>query len=284
MVDSFDTSEAEGPPGVPRGTSRRSVLLLAAAATLGAASLAGTSRANAASDLSRPSWPESGPPTNARAFSVLAASDYPNGQIPTSELEFVAVSTLGLGKQYLLANAAGSYRAMATAFKAARGKTLTMAEAYRDRARQEYLYDGWINRKPGFKLAAPPGTSIHGLGRAVDFSAGVESYGTAEKNWMNANAPRWGWQPKGDGFDPREAWHFEYDGSWTDPNQSNAGEDDLYKIIKAAETDNVFIVGPAGRATISSPSHVSLLQRMQKGDSLLTVEVDICISYIRKVY
>ncbi|GAA1494964.1 M15 family metallopeptidase [Curtobacterium herbarum] len=217
---------------------------------------------------------------------MRAASAYANGKIPTSELVLVAVSTLGLGNQYLLSGAAASYRAMNTAFKKALDKPLTMAEAYRSLERQQYLYDGWKAGKPGFNEAATPGTSIHGLGLAVDFSAGVDSYGTSAKNWMNANGPKFGWQPKGDGFASREPWHFEYDGSYTsdDANQTNSGEDDLFKIIEAAETDNIFIVGPAGRATVSSPSHVSLLRRFQKQDSLLTVEVDICISYMRKVY
>ncbi|OIH92819.1 D-alanyl-D-alanine carboxypeptidase family protein [Curtobacterium sp. MCBA15_001] len=261
-------------------------MLVFAAAAVGATTLIGTGRATAASatDLAHPSYPESSsvPGPSARAFSVQSASAYPNGQIPVSELAYVGESTNSLGAQYLIADAAASYRALASAYQKALGKPLTLAEGYRNLARQQYLWDGWNERRPGFKLAAKPGTSIHGLGRAVDFSGGIDSYGTTAKNWMNKNGPTYGWIPKGDGFSPLEPWHFEYDGSWTDT--TNAGEDDLYKIIKAAETDNVFIVGPAGRATISTPSHVSLLQRMQKGDTLLTVEVDICISYIRKVY
>ncbi|TDN43380.1 hypothetical protein EDF64_10850 [Curtobacterium flaccumfaciens] len=58
----------------------------------------------------------------------------------------------------------------------------------------------------------------------------------------------------------------------------------MFKIIKSAETEDVHIVGPANRSRIGSPSHVQLLQRFLKQDSLLTVEIDICISYIRKVY
>ncbi|WP_260855633.1 M15 family metallopeptidase [Curtobacterium sp. 9128] len=282
MTDSVDASEGEGPPKVPRGTSRRSVLMLAAAATLGAATLGGATRANAASNLTLPSYPESGPPAGARSFSVQAAGDYPNGQIPTSELTYVGDSTTGLGKQYLLDDAAAAFSAMAVEFRGAIGHSLTMAEAYRDLDRQQYLYDGYKAGKPGFNLAATPGTSVHGLGRAVDFSGGVNSYGTAEKNWMNANGPRFGWQPRGDGFSPREPWHFEYDGSWT--GSTDTGEDDMFKLIHAAENDTVFIVGPAARAPISSPSHLSLLQRFQKQDKLLTVEIDICLSYIRKVY
>ncbi|MCL9665395.1 hypothetical protein L2091_09165 [Curtobacterium albidum] len=58
----------------------------------------------------------------------------------------------------------------------------------------------------------------------------------------------------------------------------------MYKIIKSAETEHIHIVGPANRVRIGSPSHVQLLQRFLRQDSLLTVEIDICISYIRQVY
>ncbi|ROQ05782.1 D-alanyl-D-alanine carboxypeptidase-like protein [Curtobacterium sp. PhB172] len=191
------------------------MLLFAAAAAVSAATLSGTSRAFAAepSNLSYPSYPES-TSTRDRAFSTRAAEDYPNGEIPTSELTYVAVSTNNLGNQFLLASAATAFFALSKAFQAGLNKQLTMAEAYRDLARQKYLYNGYITNQPGFNKAAYPGTSIHGLGRAVDFSGGVNSYGTSEKTWMNANGPTYGWQPVGDGFDSREPWHFEYDGSY----------------------------------------------------------------------
>lgn len=214
MSSPEDDFEADGPPAILSGASRRSVLLFAAAAALGAATLSGTSRAFAAgsSNLSRPSFPESSSTADGRF--ARAAAEYANGEIPLSALVYVAVSTDGLGEQYLLEGAAVSFEAMNAAFQQAVGHPLTMAEAYRDLARQQYLYDGWIAKEPGFNKAAYPGTSIHGFGLAVDFSGGVNSYGTPEKDWMNANGPTFGWQPKGDGFSPLEPWHFEYDGSY----------------------------------------------------------------------
>ncbi|NII41124.1 hypothetical protein E9228_001771 [Curtobacterium flaccumfaciens] len=196
--------------------SRRSVLLFAGAAAFSVAMLRGTTGAVAAeaSNLTLPSYPDASSTERDRSFAVRAAADYPNGQIPDSALAFVAVSTTGLGDQYLVDTAAAAFSALSAAFENALGKSLTVAEAYRDLARQQYLYDGWIAKEPGFNLAAEPGTSVHGLGRAVDFSGGVNSYGTPEKTWMNANAPKYGWQPKGDGFSPQEPWHFEYDGSY----------------------------------------------------------------------
>jgi hypothetical protein len=208
-------TEDDGHPVFLGETSRRSVLLFAAAAAVTAATLSGTSRAFAVepSNLTYPSYPES-TSTRDRAFSARAAEEYANGKIPVSELTYVAESTNNLGKQYLLASAATAYIALGKAYQAALNKPMTMAEGYRDYARQEYLYQGYIQQKPGFNKAAYPGTSIHGLGRAVDFSGGVNSYGTPEKAWMNANGPTFGWQPVGDGFDSREPWHFEYDGSY----------------------------------------------------------------------
>lgn len=217
MTSSFHKPDEDGPTRQPGAMSRRSVLFLAGAAALSATMLRGTSRAVAAgaSNTTLPSYPDASSTVNGRSFVSRAATEYPNGQIPDSDLVFVAVSTTGLGDQYLVTAAATALGALSAAFENALGKPLTMAEAYRDLERQQYLYDGWVAKKPGFNLAAEPGTSIHGLGRAVDFSGGVNSYGTPEKEWMNANAPKYGWQPKGDAFDPLEPWHFEYDGSYT---------------------------------------------------------------------
>jgi LAS superfamily LD-carboxypeptidase LdcB len=64
-------------------------------------------------------------------------------------------------------------------------------------------------------LAAPPGTSNHGDGVAVDLCGGIESFGTKAHAWMRANAGRFGWvHPSWAG--PRgkrpEPWHWEYRG------------------------------------------------------------------------
>jgi len=64
-------------------------------------------------------------------------------------------------------------------------------------------------------LCATPGTSNHGNGIAVDFGGGIETFGTKQHAWMDANAgdlqwvhPSWadirGTKP--------EAWHWEYSG------------------------------------------------------------------------
>jgi hypothetical protein len=237
----------ESPPGDFGIASRRSVLLMAAAAVLSAGVVGTSTRAFGAepSNLTLPSLPESTSTSSGEAFALRAAADYPNGQIPLSELDFVGVSTLGLGNQYLLSSAALALADLKEAFQDALGTSLTLAEGYRDLARQQYLWDGYQAGKPGFNLAAEPGKSIHGFGRAVDFSGGVASYGTTQKNWMNAHGPAFGWQPRGDGFGQPEPWHFEYDGSYQPdqptPPADNAQEEADMKLI--TNSGRVWLLG-----------------------------------------
>ncbi len=66
-------------------------------------------------------------------------------------------------------------------------------------------------------LAAEPGTSIHGWGRAIDFEDGdgALTFDSAGYRWLKANAARFGfvhpaWAEPGQGGS--EAWHWEYAG------------------------------------------------------------------------
>lgn len=74
------------------------------------------------------------------------------------------------------------------------------------------LYNQYHSTDP--TRAAYPGTSNHGFARAADFGSGVDQMGSQQKDWMNANAPLFGWHPTGDDF-PKygwraEPWHFDY--------------------------------------------------------------------------
>lgn len=139
-----------------------------------------------------------------RALADAGWGGYSNGRIPLSAMTSVPAS---IGP-YLEPNAASAYFELNSAFTAKFGKSLSITEAYRTYERQVE-----IANDPSSNYHAAPGTSIHGWGKACDFGAGVNSYGTAEKNWMNANAPDYGWAPRGDSFPVKEPWHFEYDGS-----------------------------------------------------------------------
>jgi len=127
---------------------------------------------------------------------------YQNGRIPLSALTAVPGTT-----QYLRDDAADAFVAMSTAYAVANGTTIALTDGYRDYATQVRLYA----EKPG--LAAKPGTSNHGWGVAVDLGGGVQSFGTAQHEWMRANAERFGfvhpeWAQAG-GSRP-EPWHWEY--------------------------------------------------------------------------
>jgi LAS superfamily LD-carboxypeptidase LdcB len=96
---------------------------------------------------------------------------------------------------------------MSDAFAAAFGTPLCITDSYRSYAGQRDAYD----RKPA--LAAWPGTSNHGWGLAVDLCGGVNSAGTAQWTWMNANAGRFGfvnpdWARSG--AEKPEPWHWEF--------------------------------------------------------------------------
>ena len=130
---------------------------------------------------------------------------YPNGLIPPS-----AMCSLGVGGHQLRCDAAAAYRAMSTAFAADLGVPICITDSYRTYASQVDLY----GRKPA--LAAVPGTSNHGWGLAVDLCGGIERFGTAQYQWMVANAGRFGflhptWADPGNGRE--EPWHWEYAGT-----------------------------------------------------------------------
>lgn len=139
-----------------------------------------------------------------------------NGRIPASELAPVLSSVPGSG--FLRSDAAAQYVSLTLAFRAALGTDLTITEGYRSYERQ---VDYWNRYQQGTgNLAAYPGTSNHGWGTACDFGAGVQTYGTAAKRWMDAHAASYGWEPTGNGFSSREAWHFDYVRPWPGPRES----------------------------------------------------------------
>lgn len=130
---------------------------------------------------------------------------YPNGLIPPS-----ALCPLGVGDHRLRCDAAAAYRAMSAAYAGAFGSPLCITDSYRSYDVQVRLY----GEKPA--LAAVPGTSNHGWGLAVDLCGGVDRYGTAQYQWMQANAGRFGWlHPTwaDPGRGREEPWHWEYAGS-----------------------------------------------------------------------
>lgn len=124
--------------------------------------------------------------------------------------------------QRVEAHVAAALAAMNKEFEAAFGYRLVVTSGTRTREEQAYLYNGWINRLPGFNLAAPPGRSNHEESgpsgpRAVDLADtgpdwGVSRRGTVRDRWMEQNAHRWEFENEGYNFNPVEAWHKTFRG------------------------------------------------------------------------
>jgi zinc D-Ala-D-Ala carboxypeptidase len=130
---------------------------------------------------------------------------YPNGMIPASGL----CPLWGAAGESLSPGAAASFNAMSKAYAAQTGIPLCVTDSYRSLPDQIS-----IKAKRG-RFAATPGTSRHGLGRAVDLCGGVQSFGSPAHQWMRQNAPLYGWfHPSwaAAGGSLPEPWHFEYAG------------------------------------------------------------------------
>lgn len=130
---------------------------------------------------------------------------HPNGELPAEAL----CPATSDGYHVLRCDAAVAYRLMAAAFAEQVGEDLCITDSYRSREGQERAHAA----KPD--LTAAPGTSVHGLGLAVDLCGGVESFGTPEHEWLVDQGAAFGWRHPGwasAGGSRPEPWHFEYSG------------------------------------------------------------------------
>jgi D-alanyl-D-alanine carboxypeptidase len=126
-----------------------------------------------------------------------------NGQIPgdaLSELKFAE------GEE-LRTDAARQLERLDNAYRAQFGEHLTIRDSYRS-------YESQVAVKASRgSMAAVPGYSNHGWGVAVDINGGVESFGTAQYEWLRENGPKFGWDNPDwarAGARKPEAWHWEY--------------------------------------------------------------------------
>lgn len=134
-----------------------------------------------------------------------SADGYANGFIPDAAL----CPLWQAPGEKLRPDAAAAFNRMSQYHAATAGGPLCVTDSYRSYAGQVSVY----YRKPS--LAATPGTSEHGWGKAVDLCGGVERYGSDAFYWMKQNAGRFGFfhpawaEPSGG---RPEAWHWEYSG------------------------------------------------------------------------
>ncbi|MBL8910480.1 MAG: D-alanyl-D-alanine carboxypeptidase family protein [Archangium sp.] len=125
---------------------------------------------------------------------------YRNGRIPSNALTDVG------GGHRMYGDAAQAYTRMRDAARRD-GVNIRLTDSYRsyaaqvDVARRKGIYGV---RQPNGRLglAARPGTSNHGLGRAVDVNLQASPRASA---WLRANAARYGFKTI-----PREPWHWEF--------------------------------------------------------------------------
>ncbi len=192
-------SLAHPPAAAHRGAAKVPSTGMAAAGAGLAASLATTSTATAqagsfAQALAAASAPALAPVKAATApLTAAALKGYGNGRIPAASLTSIG------GKERLWAPAAEAFLKMRDAARA-QGVTLGVNDSYRsyeqqvDVAARKGLYS-----QGG--LAAKPGTSDHGWGKALD----LQLDGRAQA-WMRTNGERFGFTED----TPREPWHWVF--------------------------------------------------------------------------
>ena len=141
---------------------------------------------------------------------VADARKFPNGLIPARYL-----CKLPQPGRALRADAALAVYNLNAAYKKRFGVQMCLTDSYRPLAEQQRIYAD----RPG--MAAVPGHSNHGYGTAVDLCGGVQSQGSAQFNWLQANSKRYEWfHPSWAYSSPFEPWHWEYTRENT-PTQSD---------------------------------------------------------------
>ena len=129
-----------------------------------------------------------------------------NGRIPESMLQTLTWAPT----QMLRPDAATQLERLNEAYRLEFGTDLPITSTYRSFAGQMRA------RARSGAWAATPGTSNHGWGVAVDFTGGINRFGTPQHRWMQENAPAFGWVhpdwAQRGGRLP-EPWHWEFWGT-----------------------------------------------------------------------
>ena len=151
--------------------------------------------------------PQATPPAAvSKGVTAGAWGGYQNGRIPAAALAAIAFARGQMMEQ----NAARALEAMNAAYKAETGRDIGITDSYRSLKGQQNV----ARTKPN--LAAKPGTSVHGWGKALDLNIKGDP---ALKAWLDDNAGRFGfvnpdWAKKSSRYEP---WHWEYTGGGSAP-------------------------------------------------------------------
>lgn len=134
------------------------------------------------------------------------AGDGSNGNLPRSSMAALPWFDTHGNELWLITAAARQLTALDAEFVGQFGHHIDVDISYRD-----YCTQLAMEQYYGYPRAARAGTSIHGLGRAIDVWEWPDQYGygTPQHTWLAENGPRFGWyeQPPGG-----EYWHFDYRG------------------------------------------------------------------------
>jgi LAS superfamily LD-carboxypeptidase LdcB len=138
-----------------------------------------------------------------RSAQRVSLDQYANGQIPASAL---CALSFAPGAE-LRCDATAAIEQLNVAYRQQFGTDLVISDSYRSYSSQVAC------RRTKGSLCAVPGTSNHGLGKALDLGGGAQLFGTAQHNWLVANAGAYGWAlpawAHAGGSKP-EPWHWEY--------------------------------------------------------------------------
>ncbi|UZN03991.1 M15 family metallopeptidase [Cellulomonas sp. S1-8] len=140
-----------------------------------------------------------------RAAWKASLRGYANGNVPAS-----ALCALSFDRSALLrCDAAEALEGLDAAFVAEFGTHMDISDTYRSYSAQVAC------RAAKGNMCAAPGTSNHGMGVAVDLGGRIQTFGTAQHQWMRENAPAFQWTlpdwARAGGSKP-EPWHWEYVG------------------------------------------------------------------------
>lgn len=117
----------------------------------------------------------------------------------------------GWGGQYgLQKNAAAAFSRLSAAYRARWGSPLVVNSGGRSYAEQARLFA--LYKAGRGNLAAPPGTSVHEFGRAVDLGGAIRNRYSAQHLWLQRVAQQYGFSWTGRWFKQIEPWHWEYVG------------------------------------------------------------------------
>jgi len=152
-------------------------------------------------------------PVTAQAAGAGGWGGQANGRIVLDALCLIGEG----GGHRLRCDAPGAFEQLDAAYRARFGVPVSITSSYRTYDDQVRLKQSWCDRG-ACGMAATPGHSNHGWGLALDLGGGVNDFGTSEHEWMQANAPAFGWHHPGwarQGGGKEEPWHWEYGGEGT---------------------------------------------------------------------